>query len=274
MFVGASLAAERGLHEASPALCSMPRSPLGTFGDWAGPSPRRPAKTARRALLGPPGGPRLGRSWLSCRRVKVRENQAVRPGQYQVVRDVDERTDAEILATVPSDPQAFLEIFERHFAVIHRYVTRQLGRDAEDASAEVFVRALRGASTFRPESDDARPWLYGIAAHVVRAELRRRYSARIESLDHVRVLQHDPGEEHRPLEAVGYLVEVQRAVESLPLDEREPLLMFAWLDLSYEEVAAALDVPIGTVRSRIARARRRLRQALGMDNEEVTWNAT
>lgn len=185
-----------------------------------------------------------------------------------------DRSDAEILASVSSDPQEFLEIFERHFVAVHRYVARQLGPDADDATAEVFVRALRGAGSFRPGKDDARPWLYGIAAHVVSAELRRRYDRRVQSLESLRLLEHD-GTAERRLEAAGSLAEVQRAVESLPLQQREPLLMFAWLDMSYEEVAAALAVPIGTVRSRIARARKRLREALDlMDDEEVTWSAT
>jgi RNA polymerase sigma factor (sigma-70 family) len=189
------------------------------------------------------------------------------------VKTAHEPTDAEILAAVPSDPSAFIHIFERHFSAIHRYVARQLGAEADDVTAEVFIRALRGAASFRAGELGARPWLFGIAAHVVSAELRRRYLRRTEALDSLPHPPHDHLAERR-LNAAGSLVDVQRAVESLPIEQREPLLLFAWLDLTYEEIAAALALPVGTVRSRISRARKHLREALGLDHEEVIWDAT
>ncbi len=184
-----------------------------------------------------------------------------------------ERTDAELLSAVAEDPEAFLGIFERHFDAVHGFIARQLGRAAaEDAVAEVFVRALRSAQTFVPESADARPWLLGIATNVVRAELRQRYARAQQPIEAVEPPS-APADESR-LDAVGDLAEVKRAMELIPIDDREPLLLFAWLDLSYEEIALALGIPIGTVRSRIARARRRLRSELGSEPMEAVAEGT
>ena len=95
-----------------------------------------------------------------------------------------------MLSAVAEDPQAFLEIFERHFDVVHRFLARQLGSAAaEDAAADVFLRALRGAASFAPDVVDARPWLFGIAANVIRAELRDRYRDQPQTIDSVETLE-------------------------------------------------------------------------------------
>ena len=107
---------------------------------------------------------------------------------------------------------AFLEIFERHFDVVQRFLARQLGSAAaEDAAADVFLRALRGAASFAPDVVDARPWLFGIAANVIRAELRDRYRDQPQSIDSVETLE--TGRDEAKLEAVGQLAEVQKALD-------------------------------------------------------------
>ena len=187
----------------------------------------------------------------------------------QVFVGQPERTNGELLSAVAGNPDAFLGIFDRHFSAVHRFIVRQLGPPAaEDAAAEVFVRALRGANSFAPDATDARPWLLGIAANVIRGELRRRYRDVHQPLEAVEPLQAGLVDEGR-LDAVGRLAEVRSALESIPLDDREPLLLYAWADLSYEEIAEALRLPIGTVRSRIARGRRRLRSELGSERLEA-----
>jgi RNA polymerase sigma-70 factor (ECF subfamily) len=167
-----------------------------------------------------------------------------------------------------TDAEAFLELFERHFVPVHRFVHRQLPfGGSDDASAEVFLRALRDVRNYSTEHESALPWLLGIAVNVVRGELRHRYGERAESLESLATVD-DPAQERR-LDAVGRLAEVEAALRSMPNEEREPLLMYAWLDASYEDIALALGIPTGTVRSRISRARRRLRSELGMQEPEV-----
>jgi len=194
--------------------------------------------------------------------------------QYLHMRTSDQRSDSEILVAAANNPAAFKEIFERHFESVHRFVARQLDLEcADDATAEVFLRALRGVSGYQARSPDALPWLLGIAANVVRAELRDRYRSRVRSLELIGAREHSARADGE-LETVGRLAEVQRALNTLSSEEREPLLMFAWLDQPYESIAVALGIPVGTVRSRIARARRQLRHELGMEGPEVLSAST
>ena len=140
-------------------------------------------------------------------------------------------------------------IYERHGAAILRYVRRRLGDGpAEDAAAEVFARAL----TARFDGANELPWLYGIAAHVI-ADLHRAERRRLKALERAAAEPRRPGEPADPLDA-----ELARALRKLSRGDREALLLVVWGELSYEETAVALGVPIGTVRSRIARARRNL----------------
>jgi RNA polymerase sigma-70 factor (ECF subfamily) len=178
----------------------------------------------------------------------------------------DRAVDGPIIAASLTDPAQFGQIFDRHYDAIHRYLARRVGWDlAEDLTANVFLAAFKSRTRFRPSGHDARPWLYGIATNILRrhtrTELRRlRAYARVPR----------PGAVEIQEDAVASRVDAQRAaaligdaLAQLPEPERSVLLLVAWADLSYEEVAVALDVPIGTVRSRLHRARTRLRELLG-----------
>ena len=150
---------------------------------------------------------------------------------------------------------------------VHRYLGRRVGELADDLLSETFLVAFRRRADYRPEHLEVRPWLVGIATNLVhgaaRAE-RRRYRAlaraAAEPGDH-----HDDGREDRldaealrgPLAAA-----LAAALAGLEERDRDVLLLVAWADLSYEEVATVLDVPGGTVRSRLHRARRQTRAAL------------
>jgi RNA polymerase sigma-70 factor (ECF subfamily) len=176
-------------------------------------------------------------------------------------------TDAVILAASLDDPQAFTALFERHFAAIHRWLVRRVGTPlAEDLAAETFTRAFDVRERFDASHDDARPWLFGIAANLVhdhrRRELRRlRALARVERWE---AAAEDPtaGAVTRADAALAGPA-VAAALAELRAEERDVLLLVAWAGLEYDEVARATGVPIGTVRSRLHRARRRMRDALG-----------
>ncbi len=146
---------------------------------------------------------------------------------------------------------------------VHRYLGRRVGELADDLLSETFLVAFRRRADYRSEHLDVRPWLVGIATNLVhgaaRAE-RRRYRAlaraAAEPGDH-----HDDGREDR-LDAEALRGPLAAALAGLEERDRDVLLLVAWGDLSYEEVAAVLDVPVGTVRSRLHRARRQTRAAL------------
>jgi RNA polymerase sigma factor (sigma-70 family) len=161
-------------------------------------------------------------------------------------------TDAQAIGASLADPDVFAVLFDRHFDAIHRYAQRRVGRDlADEIAAETFTRAFDRRRRYDATRPDARPWLLGIAANLMRRHWRTEHR-RLDA--YVRSAEREQAELTDPLAA-----ELAAALKALPRREREPLLLFAWADLSYEEIAVALGLPLGTVRSRISRARARLR---------------
>lgn len=179
-------------------------------------------------------------------------------------------TDADLVARSVGEPSAFARLYERHGPAVLRYVARRVGPvAAEDLAAEVFVRAFRGRAGCRCERGSALPWLLGVANHVI-ADHRRVERRRLQTLE--RVAAEAPAlvsHEHASLAP-----ELMHALRRLPATDRDALLLVVWGELSYEEAATALDVPIGTVRSRISRARGRLAEALGPDASDASTPIT
>jgi RNA polymerase sigma factor (sigma-70 family) len=165
-----------------------------------------------------------------------------------------ELSDAVLIEQSLERPQAFASIFDRHFDAVHGYARRRLGRSlAGEVASETFTRAFDRRASFDRSRVDARPWLFGIAANLMRRHWRTERRPRRTGAS--------PSEEwgEALMEERAYLLAV---LDALPAREREALLLFALADLSYEEIADALDVPIGTVRSRLSRARDRIRKQL------------
>jgi RNA polymerase sigma factor (sigma-70 family) len=160
-------------------------------------------------------------------------------------------TDAELIRRSQRDPEAFGRVFDRHVAAVHAFAQRRIGRDlAEEVTAETFARGFEARARYDAVHENALPWLLGIASNV----LRRHWRTERHRLDaYARAARHE-----RPGAAPDVDGEVLRAVARLPRRQREVLLLAAWADLSYAEIATALGVPVGTVRSRLARARSRL----------------
>ena len=163
-------------------------------------------------------------------------------------------TDAELIGRSQREPEAFGDVFDRHVAAVHAFAQRRVGRDlAEEVAAETFARGFEARGRYEAVHDDALPWLLGIASNV----LRRHWRTERRRLDaYARAARHE-----RPGAAPDPDGDVLRAVARLPRRQREVLLLAAWADLSYAEIARALGLPVGTVRSRLARAR----AALGAD---------
>ena len=173
-------------------------------------------------------------------------------------------SDAEVVGRSLAEPEAFGLIYDRHAATLLRFLGRRAGsRVAEALVGELFRIAFERRRTFDGSRASALPWLYGIGANLLlkhrRAEARRlRASARIAaSLE-----APDRRTGAAALDARLLFPRVADAIASLPDDEREALLLFAWEELPYQSIAEALDLPIGTVRSRLNRARARLRELL------------
>jgi RNA polymerase sigma-70 factor (ECF subfamily) len=161
------------------------------------------------------------------------------------------------------DVAAFGLLFERHGKAIYNYCFRRIGdwAAAEDALSIVFLEAWRRRDKELPP-DKVRPWLYGIATNVVRNRHRseRRFAA---ALRRVPEPESEPGLADLAdarLDDEREMRRVLAVISQLPKREQDVFVLCAWSDLSYEDAALALGIPIGTVRSRLSRARRRLRE--------------
>ncbi|MBI4261099.1 MAG: RNA polymerase sigma factor, partial [Actinobacteria bacterium] len=163
--------------------------------------------------------------------------------------------------------------FDRHVAAIHRSLARRVGRQlADDLAAETFVEAFRSRGRYDVRYPDARPWLHGIATNVLRhhhrRERRRLIAYARTGVDPVLSDQSELADARADADALGPRIAL--ALASLRPRDRDTLLLFAWEQLSYEEVARALGVPVGTVRSRLHRARRMVRELIGDPGQYLT----
>jgi RNA polymerase sigma factor (sigma-70 family) len=172
--------------------------------------------------------------------------------------------DSDAVSASLHTPAGFATIFDRHFDVVHAYLQRRVGPDlADELSAQTFLVAFDKRGGYDPAQPDARPWLLGIATNLVRRHHRdevRQFRAYARSAADP-VLDSFDGVEAR-LDASKMRRELVDALAHVPVEELDVLLLYAWAELSYAEIACALDIPTGTVRSRLSRARGRIRAAL------------
>jgi RNA polymerase sigma-70 factor (ECF subfamily) len=184
-------------------------------------------------------------------------------------------TDQELwAATVGGDAEAFAVLFERHARPVYNFAFRRTANwaAAEDVASEVFLVAWRrrGEVAFSTETGSVLPWLLGVATNHLRNQRRgkRRADAAIARLD-ARAAQPDFSDEILVRMAdEAQMAAVLAVVEQLPEHERDVLALCAWAGLDYADAALALEVPVGTVRSRLSRARSRLRELVEANGHE------
>jgi RNA polymerase sigma factor (sigma-70 family) len=176
--------------------------------------------------------------------------------------------DAQVVAQSLEEPELFARLYDRYASDIHRYVERRLGVGAaDDITAETFLIAFRIRSRYDTTRPSARPWLYGIAGNLVGKQRR----AEVRALRALARTGHDPVAEtwseraDDRVTAQAAQAPLAGALAALSVGDRHVLLLVAWADLTYHEVGEALGIPVGTVRSRLNRARRKVRSALGAD---------
>ncbi|MFJ9208302.1 RNA polymerase sigma factor [Streptomyces sp. NPDC102264] len=170
-------------------------------------------------------------------------------------------TDEDLLTRSIREPEAFELLVVRHSGALHGYLARRAPGAADDLLAEVWLQAFTGRGTYDVARGTSRTWLFGVARNVLAAHRRRR--------------EHDgralPGDEEssdpwhsidRRLDAAAVAPLIRHTLAGLPNVERELLLLVAWEQLTPSEAAAVVGIPAGTARSRLHRARTRLRAAL------------
>lgn len=182
-------------------------------------------------------------------------------------------SDADVIAASLNDREAFGELFERYFARVHAFIRMRLGVSmADDLAAETFCTAFQKRETFDLERSDARPWLFGIAFNLMRRHLRgeaRRLRA---------YARHGVDPVWQPIDGVADRADacaagrdLARGLSALGQGDRDVLLLHAWADLTHNEIAEALAIPVGTVKSRLSRARE---QMAGRLPAVLDWNPT
>jgi RNA polymerase sigma-70 factor, ECF subfamily len=168
------------------------------------------------------------------------EDAAVKPQKAETLRYVD-------------------DLFRYAVALVHNRA------EAEDLVQETYVRALKAMNSLRPGSN-LKVWMLTILRNVWRNQLRSRRSAPVADFDdQERVMESLPAQEKDPYSAYVSNLEsesVRVAIEKLPVEFREILMLREYDELSYQEIASLLDCPVGTVMSRLGRARSRLRMLL------------
>jgi RNA polymerase sigma-70 factor (ECF subfamily) len=177
-------------------------------------------------------------------------------------------SDAAIIERSVAVPECFAEIFDRHAEGIYRYAARRLGQQAAaDVMSEVFLAAFRNRQRYDTGRDDARPWLYGIAVNVISQHQRaqRRYARVLAAVPSVPATDVVADEVLDRVTAAQLRPRIMRVLGELPDSDRELVLLVAWAELSYEQAAQALGIPLGTVRSRLHRIRVKLRRAAGLN---------
>jgi RNA polymerase sigma factor (sigma-70 family) len=173
--------------------------------------------------------------------------------------------DGEMIATSLADTRAFGVIFERHFAAIHGYLRRRLdGQLADELAAQTFLVAFDRRGRFDQSRSDCRPWLFGIATNLAHNHRRRE----LRELRAIAALTPDYGP---GIDGVEARVDAQRlrgrlaqCLADLPAEEADVFRLLVWAELDQPEIAEALRIPLGTVKSRLSRARGRMQSALGL----------
>ncbi len=152
-------------------------------------------------------------------------------------------------------------LIAEHQDALFAFLMRMTGdaHVAEDLMQETFVRALRASARYRPEAG-LRTWLFSIASNLVRDRWRREILRRAVPWDDT-VAPPDPAPDEAVLRQAGNR-QVRLALLKLPPEQRAALVLRYFHDLSYQEIAAVLVCPVGTVRSRIHNGLARLKQLL------------
>ena len=179
--------------------------------------------------------------------------------------------DNEVIQQSATEPAVFAVMYDRHARAVYRYAAQRLGdHAADDVMSETFLVAFEKRGSYDQTVADARPWLLGIATRLIRKHSRMEAVA-------WRGLSADMAAQVAPdfIEQVGARLDAHRltrrlskALRRLSDADRDTLLLYALAELDYASIATAMNVPVGTVRSRLNRARRQLRRAAGIETLE------
>ncbi len=187
-------------------------------------------------------------------------------------RDFSRHSDAVLWALTAEEPTAFAELFQRHADAVYNHCFRKTASwsTAEDLRSVVFLEAWRRRRDVRLNEESILPWLLSVANNVVRTRARslRRHRAMLERLP-VSLVSSDDTEDEAisRLHDEAQMRQVKAAIETLTRGEQDVLALCVWAELDYAAAAVALGIPVGTVKSRLSRARSKLRAAVDAETQ-------
>lgn len=199
-------------------------------------------------------------------------------GQYRAMGDTGDSkngcSDAALISRSVDDPESFSLIVERHATSVYRYLASHVHLStSEDLLADVFEVAFKARDRYDIRYENALPWLLGIATNVVRHH-RRSEVRHASMLRRVTEIHLHSSESFAANDAVATGAElddemecIRRALARLNDKHHQVIVLSAGLGLSYQDIAQALGLRIGTVRSRLSRARQNLRELLAADGQ-------
>ena len=169
---------------------------------------------------------------------------------------IDGVDDGNLIADSCRRPEAFRVLFDRHYERVRRYSWARLGPAGEDVAAEAFAIAFARRADYDTGRPDAVPWLLGIATNLIRRHYR-------DEQRRLQLLAALGSERPADVSITSPDPAVAAAIGRLHRRDRDVLVLYAVADLTYGEIAAALGIAEGTVRSRLNRARRILKETIG-----------
>lgn len=174
-------------------------------------------------------------------------------------------SDGDLITGSLEDPPVFEQLVTTLGPRVHAYLARRVPQHADDLLAEVWLAAFHGRRSYDPARAEVAAWIFGITRNVLSGHFRtrQRLAGRSQAPQQTDVDEWDVVDQR--LDAIGMAPVLREALASLPPDEREMLLLIAWEQLTPTEAAAVLDIPAGTARSRLHRARTRITES---------WNTT
>jgi RNA polymerase sigma-70 factor (ECF subfamily) len=165
------------------------------------------------------------------------------------------------------EPEAFAELFEEHARAVYNYAFRLTGNwsTAEEVVSLTFLEAWRLRHKVRPDGDSLRPWLLGVATNTIRNLTRasRRYAAALSRIPPPRDVPDATEDVAARIDAAEKVNKTLALAKKLSRTELEVFMLCVWSGLNTVQAAQALGLPLGTVKSRLARAKKKLRELVG-----------
>jgi RNA polymerase sigma factor (sigma-70 family) len=191
----------------------------------------------------------------------------------RAMRSVSLAGDLDLVSRVKTgDREAFAALYDRYAGAVYGHCLRLTGSavSAEDLTAIVFLEAWRRRSDFRAVADSAAPWLHGIAYNTARNFRRssRRYQSALRRLDATRIMPDPTVDVVDRVAAEETIRRLLPAIRALPRHEREAIELCFASGMTYEEAAGLLNVPLGTLKSRLSRGLSKLRDHLQAKAQE------